>query len=116
MKVSVQAQGSYPELLKKYEDSLGTPADLPDVVFGEDTTLQFMVDSGSVIAAADCIEADPDASEFYDDLLAPVENAYTVQGKLWAGGLRRVDADHVRQQRSPARRRVEHRGLPGDPR
>jgi sn-glycerol 3-phosphate transport system substrate-binding protein len=84
VKVSVEAQGSYPELLKKYEDSLGDPENLPDVIFSEDTTLQFMVDSGSVIAAADCVAADPDASSFYDDLLAPVENAYTVQGKLWA--------------------------------
>ena len=102
VQVSVQAQGSYPELLKKYEDSLGTPADLPDVVFGEDTTLQFMVDSGSVIAAADCIEADPDAAAFYDDLLAPVENAYTVQGKLWAAAygvsmpIMYVNNDHLR--------------------
>lgn len=84
VKVSVEAQGSYPELLKKYEDSLGNPENLPDVIFSEDTTLQFMVDSGSVIAAADCIAADDDASTFYDDLLAPIENAYTVQGKLWA--------------------------------
>ena len=84
VKVSVEAQGSYPELLKKYEDSLGNPENLPDVIFSEDTTLQFMVDSGSVIAAADCIAADDDAAEFYDDLLAPIENAYTVQDKLWA--------------------------------
>jgi sn-glycerol 3-phosphate transport system substrate-binding protein len=85
VRVSVEAQGSYPELLKKYEDSLGNPENLPDVIFSEDTTLQFMVDSGSVIAAADCVAADEDASAFYDDLLEPVENAYTVQGKLWAG-------------------------------
>jgi sn-glycerol 3-phosphate transport system substrate-binding protein len=84
VKVSVESQGSYPELLKKYEDSLGDPANLPDVIFSEDTTTQFMVDSGSVIAAADCIAADPDAKDFYDDLLPPVENAYSVQGKLWA--------------------------------
>ncbi len=39
VKVSVEAQGTYPELLKKYEDSLGNPENLPDVIFSEDTTL-----------------------------------------------------------------------------
>jgi sn-glycerol 3-phosphate transport system substrate-binding protein len=84
VEVAVEAQGSYPELLKKYEDSLGTPESLPDVIFSEDTTLQFMVDSGSVVAAADCIAADTDAEAFYDDLLEPIANAYTTQGTLWA--------------------------------
>lgn len=82
--VRAEAQGSYPELLKKYEETLTTPDALPDVIFSEDTTLQFMVDSGSVIAAADCVAADPSAEAFYDDLLAPVDTAYTAQGKLWA--------------------------------
>ncbi len=84
VRVSVEAQGSYPELLKKYEDSLGDPAGLPDVIFSEDTTLQYMVDSGSVVAAADCIAADPDSESFYGDLLPQVENSYSVGGKLWA--------------------------------
>ncbi|MFN7151030.1 MAG: extracellular solute-binding protein [Microthrixaceae bacterium] len=84
VQVSVEAQGTYPELLKKYEDSLGNPAGLPDVIFSEDTTLQFMVDSGSVIPASDCIAADPDASAFYDDLLEPVATSYTVGERLWA--------------------------------
>ncbi|MDQ2678993.1 MAG: extracellular solute-binding protein [Actinomycetota bacterium] len=84
VKVSVEAQGSYPELLKKYEDSLGDPANLPDVIFSEDTTLQYMVDSGSVVAAADCIAADPDSESFYGDLLPQVANSYSVGGKLWA--------------------------------
>lgn len=84
VRVRVEAQGTYPELLKKYEERLSTPQDLPDVIFSEDTTLQFMVDSGSVIAAADCVAADPDSAEFYDALLEPVRTAYTAQGKLWA--------------------------------
>jgi sn-glycerol 3-phosphate transport system substrate-binding protein len=100
--VSVEAQGSYPELLKKYEDSLGNPENLPDVIFGEDTTLQFMVDSGSVVAASDCIAADAEAEVFYDDLLEPIANAYTTQGKLWAGAygvsmpIMYVNNDHLR--------------------
>lgn len=84
VRVAVEAQGTYPELLKKYEDSLGTPGDLPDVIFSEDTTLQYMIDSGSVIPAEDCIAADPDAEQFYGDLLPAVRNAYTVDGRLWA--------------------------------
>lgn len=100
--VSVDAQGSYPELLKKYEDTLGTPSDLPDVVFSEDTTLQFMVNSGSVIAASDCIAADDSADEFYDNLLPVVENAYTVSGLLWPASfgasmpVMYVNRDHLR--------------------
>ncbi len=84
VKVAVEAQGSYPELLKKYEDSLGNPNSLPDVIFSEDTTLQFMVDSGSVIPASDCIAADEDAATFYDDLLEPIATSYTVGERLWA--------------------------------
>ena len=102
VRVSVEAQGTYPELLKKYEDSLGDPAGLPDVIFSEDTTLQFMVDSGSVIPASDCIAADPDAAEFYDDLLEPIATSYTVGERLWAAAygvsmpIMYVNNDHLR--------------------
>jgi len=83
--VSVEAEGTYEELLKKYEESLGDPSSLPDVVFAEDTTLQFMIDSGSVIPAADCIAADPAAGQFYKELLPAVRNAFSSQGQLWPG-------------------------------
>lgn len=83
VKVTVEAQGTYEEILKKYEDSLGDPSSLPDVIFSEDTTLQFMIDSGSIIAAGDCIAADPDAAQFYDGLLPAVRNAYSVKKVLW---------------------------------
>lgn len=102
VRVSVEAQGTYPELLKKYEDSLGNPEGLPDVIFSEDTTLQFMHDSGSVIPAADCIAADPDAEAFYDDLLPAVRNAYSIDDKLWAAAygvsmpIMYVNNDHLR--------------------
>ena len=46
VKVTVESQGTYEEILKKYEDSLGDPESLPDVIFSKDTTLQFMIDSG----------------------------------------------------------------------
>lgn len=83
VKVNVEAQGTYPELLKKYEDRLGDPSSLPDVVFAEDTNLRFLVDSGSVIPSGDCIAADPDSKEFYDDLLPSVTATYAINGVLW---------------------------------
>jgi len=86
VRVSVEAQGTYPELQKKYEDSLADPDSLPDVIFSEDSTLQFMMDSESVIPAADCIAADDEAEELFGDLLPAVEQAYTVDGVLWAAG------------------------------
>lgn len=85
VKVRVEAQGSYEELLKKYEDALGDPSTLPDVVLTEDTTTQFMADSGAVIAAQDCLAADPAATKTYDGILPAVTAAYTVEGKLWPG-------------------------------
>ena len=85
VKVSAEAQGTYEELLKKYEESLADPSSLPDVVFAEDTTLQFMIDSGSVIPAADCIAADPAGAQFYKGLLPAVRSAFSSQGQLWPG-------------------------------
>ena len=83
VKVSVEAQGTYEELLKKYEDALGDPTTLPDVILTEDTTTQFMIDSGGVVPAAACVAADPDAKATYDDVLPAVTAAYTVDGTLW---------------------------------
>jgi sn-glycerol 3-phosphate transport system substrate-binding protein len=83
VKVSVEAQGTYEELLKKYEDALGDPSTLPDVVLPEDTTTQFMIDSQSVVPASACIAADPDSEATYDDVIPAVTSAYSVDGVLW---------------------------------
>jgi len=85
VKVNVEAQGSYEELLKKYEDALSDPATLPDVILTEDTTTQFMSDSGAVIPAQACIDADPDAKKIYDGILPAVTAAYTVEDQLLPG-------------------------------
>ncbi len=85
VQVVVESQGSYEELLKKYEDRLADPASLPDIVLTEDTTTQFMIDSGTVVPAAACIAADPDAASVYDAILPAVTAAYTVDGVLWPG-------------------------------
>lgn len=83
VKVNIEAQGTYPELLKKYEDRLSDPSSLPDVVFAEDTNLRFLIDSGSVIPSGDCIAADPDSKDFYDDILPVVRNTYAINDVLW---------------------------------
>ncbi len=84
VRVSVEAQGTYPELLKKYEERLSTPQDLPDVIFSEDTTLQFMVDTVRSSRGGGLRRGRSRLREFYDALLEPVRTAYTAQGKLWA--------------------------------
>ncbi len=83
VRVLVESQGSYEELLKKYEDRLADPASLPDIVLTEDTTTQFMIDSGTVVPAAACIAADPVSAAVYDAILPAVTAAYTVDGVLW---------------------------------
>ena len=85
VKVTLQAQGTYEELLKKFQDSLGNPSSLPDLVLSEDTTTQFMINSGAIVPASSCQKADPDAAKTYDDVLPTVTSAYTVDKVLWPG-------------------------------
>lgn len=83
--VNVEAQGTYPELLAKYESAMMSDINsLPDIIFAEDTNLQFLIDSETVIAAEDCIAADEDSQDFYNDLLPSVRSTYSVNGSLWA--------------------------------
>jgi sn-glycerol 3-phosphate transport system substrate-binding protein len=81
--VRAEAQGNYEEMLAKFETAVGDPATLPDVIASEDTTLRFMVDSGMVVPAQACIDADDDAQDFYEDMLPAVTAAYTVEDTLW---------------------------------
>ncbi len=81
--VSVESQGNTVELQKKFAESMSTPDQLPDVVFTEDTNLQFMSDSGVVVPASSCQEADSSGGAYLDSLLAPVDAAYTVRDTLW---------------------------------
>jgi sn-glycerol 3-phosphate transport system substrate-binding protein len=83
--VRVEAQGNYEELLKKFEDAIGDPQTLPDIVAAEDTTTRFMIDSASVMPAQACIEADDAAQDLYEDFLPAVTAAYTVEDTLWPG-------------------------------
>lgn len=81
--VNVEAQGNYEEMLAKYESALADPDSLPDIVLSEDTTTQFMVDSGTIMPAQACLEADPAAQEFYDQVLPAVISGYSVEDVLW---------------------------------
>lgn len=83
VKVNVEAQGNYEEMLAKYESALADPDSLPDIVLAEDTTTQFMIDSGTIMPAQSCIDADPDAAEFYDQVLPAAIAGYTVEDVLW---------------------------------
>lgn len=84
VQVKVESQGqNYEEQQKKFQDSLRDPDTLPNILLAEDTNTQFMVDSGSAIPAAACIEADPDAGEVYDQLMPAVSNGYSVEGVQW---------------------------------
>lgn len=83
VRVAVEAQGDYEELLAKYQAALGDPDSLPDIVIHEAAALRFMVDSASAVPASACIATDPDAGEFYDQVLPAVTSAYTVEDVLW---------------------------------
>jgi sn-glycerol 3-phosphate transport system substrate-binding protein len=83
VEVKVEAQGNYEEMLAKYEAALADPESLPDIVLSEDTTTQFMIDSGTVMPAQACIDADPDAKAFYDQVLPAVTSGFTVEDTLW---------------------------------
>ena len=83
VKVNVEAQGNYEEMLAKYESALADPTSLPDMVLSEDTTTQFMIDSQTVLPAQSCIDADPDAAAFYDQVLPAVTAGWTVEDVLW---------------------------------
>ncbi len=81
--VRTEYQGNFEEQVKKYEDAMADPSSLPDIVAPDDTSTQFMADSGTVIPAAACIEADPDAEALYDDLQPIFSAAYSIDGTLW---------------------------------
>jgi len=79
VKVKLVNQTSYTDTLTKYKAGLGT-GDLPDLVQIEDTGLQLMLDSQSILPAQSCIDA-----EDYDlsDHVQRVVQYYSVKGVLY---------------------------------
>jgi sn-glycerol 3-phosphate transport system substrate-binding protein len=79
IKVTLSASPSYNDNATRYRAGLET-GELPDLVQIEETGLQFMVDSASVLPAASCIAADNyDTSDFIERVLS----YYTVEDVLW---------------------------------
>ena len=82
VRVRAELQGaSYDELLRKYTQAIPS-GDLPNVVVLEDTATRFIVDSGTVLPAQSCFDADGLST---DGFLPAAVNHYTVDGALWPG-------------------------------
>ncbi len=83
--VEVAGQGDYEELFAKFTAASRADDDttMPDIVLAQDTDTQYLVDSGVVVAAGDCIAAEPDAAARYETLAPFVRATYTVDGVLW---------------------------------
>ncbi len=100
VRIKLQFQGTYEEQLKKFEEASGDPSSLPDIVSPDDTVTQYMADSGTVIPAQSCIDADPEAAEIYDDMVPIVDAAYSIEDVLWpgafaaAGAVTFINEDH----------------------
>jgi sn-glycerol 3-phosphate transport system substrate-binding protein len=84
VRVRVESQGTSPEeLWSKYRAGIGT-GDLPAIAVTDDTVTLDIVDSGTVLPAQACIEADAyDMSEF----LEPAMEYYTIDDVLYPASL-----------------------------
>lgn len=82
--VSLESQGSsYEELVRKYLAAIPS-GDIPDIVLVDDTSTQLLADSGTVLPAQSCAEADQyDLSVFDPTALA----YYSIDGALYPGSV-----------------------------
>ena len=100
VRVHVESQGTTnDELWSKYQAGIGT-RDLPAIAVADDTVTVDMVDSGTVLPAQSCIEADNyDMSQF----LQPAQQYYTIDGVLYpasvnlSGALLYYNKNHFRR-------------------
>lgn len=90
--VHMENQGSLDELTKKFGDAMVDPLSMPDIIMPDDTVTQFMADSGAIIPADACIEADADAKAIYDDLVPVIRASFSIDGVLWPGAFNAADA------------------------
>ncbi len=82
VRVAAEGQGTSAELHKKFQETIGDDASMPEAIFSEDVNLQFLADSDTVVPATSCIEADPDAGGFYEQVFQPVRSAYSLDDVL----------------------------------
>jgi sn-glycerol 3-phosphate transport system substrate-binding protein len=81
VRVHVRNQGvSYDEVLRKFVAAIPS-RQLPAIVYLEDTTLRQLVDSGVILPAQACEEAD----DFDTGQLPAVRSYYTADGVYWPG-------------------------------
>jgi sn-glycerol 3-phosphate transport system substrate-binding protein len=80
VKVSLVNQVGWEETLAKYKAGLAT-GDLPDIVQLQETDQQQMIDTGTVVPASTCAEADKYS---FSDFLPRVISYFTVQGTQYA--------------------------------
>ncbi|WP_208028387.1 extracellular solute-binding protein [Rhabdothermincola sediminis] len=81
VRVRAENQGpSYEELLRKFEATLPTPRDLPDIIVSEETTTRFMIDSGTVLPAQSCLDAEGLST---DPFVKPAVDYFSVDGILY---------------------------------
>ncbi|MBA2624371.1 MAG: ABC transporter substrate-binding protein [Acidimicrobiia bacterium] len=81
VKVKLAFQGDYDEISDKYITALrGGGNDLPAMVQLEETRLQLMIDSNSIVPAQACVEA---ADYDLSDHLQPVLDQATVDDVMW---------------------------------
>ncbi len=81
--VTAQAQGAYSELLAKYRESISFD-DLPAIAITDGQAFRDMVDSGTVLPAQSCVEADGFDLSGIDEL---VRGFYSIDGALYPGAL-----------------------------
>jgi sn-glycerol 3-phosphate transport system substrate-binding protein len=83
VRVSVESQGAaVEELVRKYRQAIPT-GDLPTIASFDDTSTQFLADSGTIVPAGVCAEADG-YTEF-EDFLPIVTDYYSIDGVLQPG-------------------------------
>jgi sn-glycerol 3-phosphate transport system substrate-binding protein len=79
VQVTLSGAASYADNFTRFKAGLGT-RNLPDLIQGEETTLQSMIDSRAVLPAAACLAADgADTS----DLVGRIAAYYSIEGVLY---------------------------------
>lgn len=90
--VHMENQGSLDELTKKFGDAMADPGSMPDIIMPDDTVTRFMADSGAIIPADACIEADPESKAIYDDMVPIIRASFSIDGVLWPGAFNAADS------------------------
>ena len=83
VKVTLQNQGAdYDEVLRKYTAAAASGTGVPAVVFLEDTTIQTVVDTGTLFPAQSCAE---EVGFDIDAVQPAVRSYYTIDGVFYPG-------------------------------